>query len=191
MASLMLVVVLFGSLIVLVLLPLPIFNAVREAEQRQLIWWLGNETDQWIMEQIYSMLEGVSRAVKQTLDTAELSGNEKIDRWLIDRAYAGTVWTHVILYRSGMLLMWTLFALPCVLAAATDGHYRRQIAKASFSSQSPMLHKRGVDLAKLTTVLLVAWLFVPVYVSTWVAPFAIVGFSFAWWLWVANLQKRL
>lgn len=164
---------------------------MRDAEQRQLVAWLGHETDQWIMEQIFSLLETVNREVGHAFESAELSGNEKVDRWLMERAFAGTVWTHVILYRGGMLLMWTLFALPCILAAMADGHYRRQIAKASFSSQSPMLHKRGVDLAKLVGVSLVAWLFVPIYVSTWVAPLAIAGLSFAWWLWVANLQKRL
>ena len=63
LASLTLVVVLFGTLAVLVLLPLPIFNAVRDAEQRQLVAWLGHETDQWIMEQIFSLLETVNREV--------------------------------------------------------------------------------------------------------------------------------
>lgn len=191
LASVMLVIVIFGAFAVMLLVPLPIFNAVRAAEQRQLIAWLGMETDQWIMMQILDVLESVNKEVMAAFVSAELSGNEKIDRWVLDRAYAGTVWAHIILYRGGMLAMWTLFALPCILAAVNDGHFRRQISKASFTSQSPMLHKRGVDLGKLVAALIVAWLFVPIYVSTWVAPFAIVGLSFAWWLWVANLQKRL
>ena len=143
------------------------------------------------MGQIFGLLEWVNHAIANAFDTTELSGNEKIDRWLMERAFAGVVWAHVVLYRSGMIMMWALFALPCILAALVDGHYRRQIAKASFSSQSPMLHKRGVDMAKVCGISLVAWVFVPIYVSTWVAPLAIVGLSFAWWLWIANLQKRL
>lgn len=191
LASVMLVIVIFGAFAVMLLVPLPVFNAVRDAEQRQLVAWLGIDSDQWVMNQIFDVLEAISKEVTAAFVNAELSGNEKIDRWLMTRAYAGTVWAHVILYRGGMLAMWTLFALPCIFAAMTDGHFRRQIAKASFTSQSPMLHKRGVDLAKLIAALLVAWLFAPIYVSTWVAPFAIAGLSFAWWLWVANLQKRL
>ena len=190
-ASLMLVVIIFGSLLVLFLVPTPLFTSVRDSEQKQLITWLGAEPDQWIMAQIFGLLEWINHSISNAFDTAELSGNEKIDRWLMERAFAGTVWAHVVLYRSGMLMMWGLFAFPCILAALLDGHYRRQIAKASFTSQSPMLHKRGVDMAKLCGISLVAWIFVPIYVSTWVAPLAIVGLSFAWWLWIANLQKRL
>lgn len=187
----MLVIVIFGAFAVMLLVPLPVFNAVRDAEQRQLVSWLGTDTHQWVMNQIFDVLEAINKEVTAAFVSSELSGNEKIDRWVMTRAYAGTVWAHVILYRCGMLAMWTIFALPCMFAAMSDGHFRRQISKASFTSQSPMLHKRGVDLAKLVAALLVAWLFAPIYVSTWVAPFAIVGLSFAWWLWVANLQKRL
>lgn len=191
LASLTLVIAVFGTVLALFLLPLPIFQAVIEAEQRQLIRWLGQETDQWIMTQIFDLVEAIDREVTQMLDTTEPSGNDKLDRWLMERGYAATLWAHVILYRSGMFFMWALFALPCVLAAMNDGHFRRQISKASFSSQSPMMHKRGVDMAKLVFVSMVAWLFVPFYLSTWVAPVAIAALSFAWWLWVANLQKRL
>ncbi|CAN7642607.1 DUF4400 domain-containing protein [Acidovorax sp. LjRoot129] len=191
LASVMLVIVIFGAFAVMLLVPLPVFNAVRDAEQRQLVSWLGTDTHQWVMNQIFDVLEAINKEVTAAFVSSELSGNEKIDRWVMTRAYAGTVWAHVILYRCGMLAMWTIFALPCMFAAMSDGHFRRQISKASFTSQSPMLHKRGVDLAKLVAALLVAWLFAPIYVSTWVAPFAIVGLSFAWWLWVANLQKRL
>ena len=191
LASVLLIIVIFGSLAVMVFVPLQVFNAVRDAEQRQLVEWLGAETDQWVMNQIFDMLEAVNKEVMDAFSNAQLSGNEKIDHWLMTRIYAGSVWVHLILYRGGMLAMWALFALPCFLAAMNDGHFRRQISKATFSSQSPMLHKRGVDLGKLVAALLVAWLFVPIYVSTWVAPLAIVGLSFAWWLWVANLQKRL
>jgi hypothetical protein len=191
LASLTLVIAMFGTIAILILLPLPIFQAVLDAEQRQLIHWLGMESDQWIMNQIFDLVQAINKEVSQLLETTEPSGNDKMDRWLMERGYAATLWAHVILYRSGMFLMWALFALPCVLAAMNDGHYRRQISKASFTSQSPMLHKRGVDLAKLVFVSMVAWLFVPFYLSTWIAPVAIAGLSFAWWLWVANLQKRL
>ena len=190
-ASLLLVVVLFGSLAVLALVPIDIFQAVRAREQLQIVNWLGQETDQWIMDKIFEVLTWMNTEAGQLMEASAASGVQKIDSWLVQRVYAATVWGHVILYRLGMIFMWTAFALPCMFAAFVDGHYQRQIAKASFSSQSPLMHKYGMDLGKLVLAVLVAWLFVPMYVSTLIAPLAIVAFSIAWWLWVANLQKRL
>lgn len=191
LVSITAVIALFGTIALVFLLPIPIFQAVRDAEQSQLIRWLGAETDQWIMDQIFEALELMNHEVTALIADSDLGGNEKIQAWVTQRAYAAMVWMHVIMYRAGMLVMWTIFALPCIGAAMIDGHFRREVAKASFSSQSPMLHKRGVDLAKFVFVMLVIWLCIPVFVTTWAAPLAIAGFSFAWWMWVANLQKRL
>lgn len=189
--SILLVIVLFGSLAIIALVPVDVFQVLRAQEQKQLVRWLGSESDQWIMDRILDALDWINREAGAAMEEASVSGNRKIDAWFINRIYAATVWVHVIMYRFGMIMMWTAFALPCLLAAYLDGYFERQIAKASFKSQSPRLHKSGVDMAMIVTAALVAWVFAPVFVPVLVAPIAIVALSFAWWIWIANLQKRL
>ena len=53
----MIVVILFGSLAVLALVPVDVFQVLRHQEQKQLVTWLGAESDQWIMERILDALE--------------------------------------------------------------------------------------------------------------------------------------
>jgi len=190
-ASIVLVIVIFGSLAVLAFVPVEVFQALRMREQRQIVDWLGAETDQWIMDRILDALSWVNAEAGQVMEQAANSGNKKIDLWLLDRIHAAAIWSHVVFYRLGMIIMWMAFALPCLMAAFLDGYFQRQIAKASFTSQSPRLHKGGVDLAMLVGACLVAWIFAPIFVSTLVAPVAIGVMSFAWWVWMANLQKRL
>lgn len=190
-ASILIVIILFGSIAVLALVPVDTFQVLRQQEQKQLVYWLGAESDQWIMDRILDGLEWINRESGKMMEEATVSGNTKIDAWLINRIHAATIWTHVIMYRIGMIIMWTAFALPCLLAAYVDGYFERQVAKASFTSQSPRLHKAGVDMAVFVSAALVAWIFAPVFVSTLVAPIAIGTLSFAWWVWMANLQKRL
>lgn len=190
-ASIMIVVILFGSLAVLALVPVDVFQVLRHQEQKQLVTWLGAESDQWIMERILDALEWINSESGRVMEDAIVSGNRKIDAWMINRIHAATIWTHVIMYRVGMIIMWTAFALPCLMAAYIDGYFERQVAKASFTSQSPRLHKAGVDMMKFVSAALVAWIFAPVFVSILVAPIAIGTLSFAWWVWMANLQKRI
>lgn len=190
-ASLILVVVILGSLAVLAFVPMEIFDAVRMREQRQIVSWLGEESDQWIMDRILDALSWMNSHAVEAMEASAASGNTKIDTWIVQRIHATTIWIHVVLYRMGMLLMWLIFGLPCMLAAFIDGHFQRRISQSSFSSQSPMLHKSGVELTKIVLALLLAWIFAPLFISTIVAPIAIAGFSVGWWMWVAHLQKRL
>lgn len=190
-ASIVLAMVIFGSLAVIAFVPVDIFQTLRMREQRQIVDWLGAETDQWIMDRILDLLSWVNAQAGEVMEQAASSGNKKIDMWVVDRIHATAIWSHVVLYRLGMIVMWMAFALPCLLAAFSDGFYQRQIAKASFRSQSPRLHKGGVDLAMLVGACLIAWIFAPIFVSTLVAPVAIGVMSFAWWVWMANLQKRI
>ena len=190
-ASLLLVIVLFGSLAVMAFVPVKTFDDLRSKEQRQIVAWLGEDSDQWIMERILDALTVVNHEAGDAMEQAAQSGNKKIDTCVVERVHAAAIWTHIFLYRIGMIGMWLVFALPCLLAAFIDGYYQREIAKASFTSQSPRLHKAGVDLAKLVAICLVVWLFAPIFVSTIVAPVAIAVLSFSWWVWMANLQKRI
>lgn len=190
-ASIMVVLVLFGTMAALAFIPAETFQAVRAKEQEQIRNWLGHETDQWIMLQILDLLQWANREAGASLDSASLTGSSKIDAWVIQRVYAALVWCHVVMYRGGLLVMWLAFGIPLMLAMALDGHYQREISKASFSSQSPVLHKRGVDLSKAAIAIVVVWLFIPYHITMLVAPVGILMTAIAGWIWVANMQKRL
>ena len=189
--SVLVVIVMLGTLAFLAFIPGETFNAVRASEQAQIKSWLGNETDQWIMLKIFDFLQLANTEADKALASASVTGNAKMDTWLVGRVYAALVWSHVVLYRSGILLMWLGFGVQLMLAVLLDGHYRWRISRTSFSSQSPVLHAKGIDLSKSAFAMMVVWLFVPIHITMLVAPFSIAAAAFAGWLWIANMQKRL
>lgn len=189
--SVLLVIVLFGSVAVLALLPVHVFENVRNAEQISIQTWLGEEVDQWIMMRIFEVLALANSEAKESLASVAISGNAKIDDWMMQRVYASLVWLHVVLYRSGLLLMWLAFGIPVVLATVVDGHFLREIRKTSFTSQSPVLHKSGLDIFKLAVSLIVAWIFIPWHITMLVAPIGILTIGGAAWLWISNAPKRI
>lgn len=190
-ASVLLIIVLFGTLAVLALVPAHVFESVRDAEQNSIQRWLGQEADQWVMLRIFEMLQLANRETTQAIETVAFSGNDKIDGWLLQRVYAGLVWVHVVLYRGGVLLMWLGFGIPVVLATVMDGYLRREISKTNFSSQSPVLHKSGIDVFKVSCALLVAWMFIPWHITMLMAPIGIFAIGAAAWLWISNAPKRM
>lgn len=190
-ASILLVLVLFGTLGVLVLVPVHVFESVRVSEQDSIQNWLGHEADQWVMLRIFDILQLANHEMMQVIDGVAISGNNKIDGWLIQRVYASLVWAHVVLYRGGVLLMWLAFGIPVVLATFIDGYLRRQISKTNFSSQSPVLHKSGMDIFKASSALLVSWMLIPWHITMLAAPFGIFTIGAAAWLWISHAPKRI
>ena len=190
-ASVLMIIVLFGSLAVLALVPVHIFETVRNAEQDSIQRWLGQEVDQWIMMRIFDVLELANHEAKESLASTAISGNAKIDGWLMQRTYAALVGLHVVLYRSGVLLMWCAFGIPVIFATVVDGHFLREIRKTSFTSQSPVLHKSGLDLFKTAIALLVAWVFMPWHITMLAAPIGVFTTGVSAWLWISNAPKRI
>jgi len=78
-----------------------------------------------------------------------------------------------------------------LLAAIYDGYMRREISKTNFSSQSPMLHKSGIDVFRAAIALMVAWLLIPWHTSMLVAPTGFFIIGAAAWLWISNAPKRM
>lgn len=189
--SIAVVIVLFGSMAALVFIPVEVFELVRSREQAQIRSWLGNETDQWIMLRIIDMLMWVNNEAFGSIESAQVSGNGKIDGWITQRLYAAVVWSHVVFYRGGFILMWGAFAVPLLAAMYMDGHYQREKRKAMFSSQSPMLHKHGIDMMRAAAGILILWLFIPWHITMLIAPFVYALIGLAGWLWISNMQKRL
>lgn len=189
--SVVLVIVMFGGLAVMALVPVPIFEAVRNAEQASIQSWLGQEADLWVMKTIFSLLEMVNHEAHQVLASAAISGNQKIDAWVMQRIYANMVWAHVVLYRIGVFVMWAAFGIPIIGAMIADGYLRREISKTNFSSQSPVLHKSGLDAFKWSIAAAIVWCVIPWHLSMVIAPLVIVTTGAGAWLWIANAPKRI
>ncbi len=190
-ASVLIVIILFGSLAIMAFVPVNIFEQVRATEQQSIKTWLGQEADQWVMLRIFDVLQMANDEAAKSLGSTAVSGNHKIDGWLMQRVYASLVWLHVVMYRSGVLLMWLAFGIPVVLATVFDGYMRREISKTNFSSQSPVLHKSGIDVFKVSMALLIGWVFIPWHISMLVAPLGIFAIGAAAWLWISNAPKRI
>lgn len=190
-ASIVLVCVIFGALAILVFVPVNVFETVRAVEQNSIRNWLGNEADQWVMLRIFDVLRITNQEATKSIGELALSGNHKIDSWLVQRVYATLVWVHLVAYRSGVLLMWAAFGVPVLLAAIYDGYMRREISKTNFSSRSPMLHKSGIDVFRAAIALMVAWLLIPWHTSMLVAPTGFFIIGAAAWLWISNAPKRM
>lgn len=190
-ASIALVIVIFGGMAALALIPVEVFQMVRMKEQEQILSWLGQETDLWIMMKIVHLLQWANNEASGSLDMMQISGNAKIDGWMAQRLHAGLIWSHVVFYRGGFMLMWGVFAIPLLIAMYMDGHYQREKRKAMFSSQSPVMHKYGIDMMKGAVGVLILWIFIPWHITMLIAPLIYVSIGIAGWLWISNMQKRM
>ncbi len=112
-------------------------------------------------------------------------------RWAEERIVATWLWVGLIAYRLQVLMGWLLPGIPLTMAAYTDGQLVREIRKYSFVAQSPIRHSLGVRLLWIVLAALAVWMIVPVPMPALLPPLLIVSISYALWLWVSNLQKRL
>ncbi|NRD51261.1 hypothetical protein, partial [Corallococcus exiguus] len=67
-ASIVLVMVIFGSLAVIAFVPVDIFQTLRMREKRQIVDWLGAETDQWNMDRILDLLSWVNAQAGEVME---------------------------------------------------------------------------------------------------------------------------
>lgn len=111
--------------------------------------------------------------------------------WAERRIVATWLWVGLIAYRLQVLMGWLLPGIPLAMAAYTDGQLVREIRKYSFVAQSPVRHSLGVRVLWIVLVGIAVWLIVPVPMPALLPPLLIVSISYALWLWVSNLQKRL
>lgn len=190
-ASILLVCILLGTLAILAFVPINVFEGVRAAEQTSIKEWLGRDVDQWVMLHIFDVLQLANHEAAKSFGDLAVSGNDKIDGWLMQRVYATLVWVHLVAYRIGVLVMWAAFGVPVLLAVMYDGYMRREISKTNFSSQSPMLHKSGIDVFRASVVLMTAWLVIPWHITMLIAPTGIFIMGVAAWLWISNAPKRI
>lgn len=182
------VLLLVGFMAVWALIPVRIIEATWQAEQQQMSAWAGERVNQWIALHTASVLSDIARDASKAADGLGQSG---IEHWLTGRIYASLIWANLITYRVFALLTWGLLGIPFVLAASVDGFYVREIRKTSFVSQSPILHKIGVQIFKLVSLVVLVWICIPVPMPFIAAPTVIFILAVSLWLWAGHLQKRL
>jgi len=86
---------------------------------------------------------------------------------------------------------WLLPGIHLVMAAYSDGQFVREIRKYSVVAQSPIRHSLGVRVLWTVLVGLAVWMIVPLPMTSLLPTLLIVSISYALWMWVSNLQKRL
>lgn len=115
-----------------------------------------------------------------------------VGAWMQKRT--GVLWRaiHYGLYRWAMLLLWSPLLLIAVLPVTLDAACKRDIKKYQFSYASPLKHKstswwiwRAIPLLILTVPLL------PFAMPPLAIPVAMMLGLGAWWVFWANMQKRL
>ena len=180
---------LIGLMATWVWLPRQIVEQTRAVERQQMVHWAGDMTNQWIVSKSSRVMVDFSKEAKQAADW--LNGGREMDSWLLDRIYTTLLWSDVFAYRMYSLAIWGLLIFPLLLAASADGLYVREIRKTMFVSQSPLRLRVGASLFLLTLVLLFVWLFVPVPMPALSAPTVLALMAYSFWIWMANLQKRI
>jgi hypothetical protein len=118
-------------------------------------------------------------------------GSADFSAWVRDRIVASWLWIGLVAYRLQVLMGWLVPGIPLVMAAYSDGQLVREIRKYSFVAQSPIRHSLGVRVLWTVLVGLAVWMIVPLPMPSLLPPLLIVSISYALWLWVSNLQKRL
>ncbi|RDE51617.1 DUF4400 domain-containing protein [Candidatus Accumulibacter sp. ACC012] len=118
-------------------------------------------------------------------------GSVDFSAWARDRIVASWLWIGLVAYRLQVLMGWLVPGIPLVMAAYSDGQLVREIRKYSFVAQSPIRHSLGVRVLWAVLAGLAVWMIVPLPMPSLLPPLLIVSISYALWLWVSNLQKRL
>jgi len=169
-------------------LPEEVIRQTAEQERRQMLLWAGESASKWVELHTAAFLRDLSLEAAK-IDLYQI--NQTFKDWLRERIYAGLLWYDVFAYRMFSIVIWFLITCPFLIAASIDGYYLREIRKSMFVSQSPLRLRIGSLFSILSTVLMIAWLVIPVPLPSITAPALIIMMTFSSWIWMANLQKRI
>lgn len=180
--------ILMMAMMTLALMPAKFITAAWEGERRMTSAVGSTTFDKWIALESDKITAGWGEAANAAMDSLGRSSTASI---LNERIYVAFVWLKLIAYRAMSLVFWLLIGIPFVFAAAIDGFYVREIRKESFIAQSPIRHKLGSSLMQHSTFAILVWILIPTAIPPVIAPMLILLASFACWIWLANLQKRI
>lgn len=169
-------------------MPSKSMTAAWEGERRMTTAVGSVRFDKWIVLESDKITAGWGEAANEAMNH---TGDSAVSHIVNERIYVAFVWLRLIAYRAISLMFWSLIGIPFVFAAAIDGYYVREIRKESFISQSPIRHKLGASAMQHSTLAVLVWIFLPISAPPLIAPLLIGVASFACWIWLANLQKRI
>lgn len=182
------VIVLAGIALTIFLAPAKLMEEAWRGEIRQMADWIGPKASEEMTKKTVAFIEPV---IAGAMSAKNGAGGGEAGVYLSDRVNVVVYWLGVIAFRLYALVAWLLIGLPFMMAAFIDGYYIREIRKLSFVSQSPIRHKLGIHFAKLVTVILIAWLLLPLTMPILIAPAIFVFMAWSNWMWMSNLQKRI
>lgn len=94
-------------------------------------------------------------------------------------------------YRWGMLFLWLPLLVAAVLPVSLDAAYQRDIRKYQFSHTSGLKHNNSLWVLKVVLLLVFFMPLLPVAVPPLAIPAGMMLGMMAWWVYWANMQKRL
>ncbi|MEW6657352.1 MAG: DUF4400 domain-containing protein [Thermodesulfobacteriota bacterium] len=111
--------------------------------------------------------------------------------WMQKRT--GVLWLAVRygIYRWGMLVLWLPLIFAAVVPVSLDAAARRNIHKYEFSYASPLKHKNSLRALNIVILLVLFMPLMPVALPPLTIPAGMLMGMAAWWVFWANMQKRL
>jgi hypothetical protein len=185
-ASFFLTILFVGMIALWAIIPVEYMESIQHQEQIQII--TDEKSGAWIDSHVANVLTNVADAAAKKIYSI---GDSKFELWLKTRIYISIIWIKIITYRAYTLIMWLIIGFPFIVASTIDSYYIREARKTTFISQSPILHKFGINLLYIIFFIVSIWMIFPLSMPIIIAPVVVLCIAISLWLLIINLQKRL
>jgi len=136
-------------------------------------------------------LEAIERYFQKSDNPRDPFDDRGLGSWVQKRAEVLLLALRYGFYRWGMLLLWLPLLLAAVLPVSMDAKFHRDIRKYQFSHTSGLTHKNSLRVISLVVLSALFMPLLPVTVPPLAIPTVILMGLGAWWVYWANMQKRL
>jgi len=154
---------------------------------------LGNWADQWFKRAFVDtgLVEASERFFQRKENPRDPFDDRGFGKWMHKRVEVMWLAVRYGLYRWGLLLIWLPLLLAAIAPVTLDALCRRDIRKYRFSYSSPLVHHNATRLLWVTIMLVVFLPLLPLAVPPLAIPGGLSMGLMGWWVYLANLQKRL
>lgn len=190
-----------GIALVSLLLPRAALERLHAREMRLLSAQIGEEApqllekwaDQWFKRAFVDtgMVEASERFFQRKENPRDPFDDRGFGNWMQKRVEVMWLAVRYGLYRWGLLLIWLPLLLAAMAPVTLDALCRRDIRKYRFSYSSPLVHHHARRLLWAIILLLVFLPLLPLAVPPVAVPAGLSMGLMGWWVYLANLQKRL
>lgn len=197
----LLTVILMEIAIVFFLVPGPNLERLHGQEMQLLKSELGGEASELMQGWVEKWFQAAfvnTGAVAATERYLEKNNNPRdpfddkgFGAWVQKRT--GVLWLGVRygMYRWGMLVLWLPLIIAAVVPVSLDAAARRNIHKYEFSHSSPLKHKNSLRAMNSVMLLVLFMPLMPFALPPLAIPAGMLMGMMAWWVYWANMQKRL